>query len=152
MNKGRMVIVVFIALALLTALGFILGYQTGRTLPPGAAVVPRPNPIAPAPQADPVTATAAPNATAVSSPTMLDAASARRAAIRILKGDPYGRTDAEVDGNIRSQSLERNENRTAWVFAIKTDATGDYPDGIEGTLIIDAADGSLITAGLPFLD
>jgi len=81
---------------------------------------------------------------------------ARTAAIKILKGDPYGSTAAEVAANIAGQEFATHKlcspDQKNWVFRIAVPASDRHPDGIRGYLVIDAQTGEMICAGLPFLD
>ncbi len=86
---------------------------------------------------------------------------ARVAAVRILKGDPYGKTQDQVMRNIASAQLitagtvcGRKVTRPLWQFHIVVPKSRN-PSGdneIEGNLAIDARSGKMICAGLPFLD
>ena len=84
------------------------------------------------------------------------AATARRAAIAILLGDPYGSTAAAVDRTIVSQTLMRDDachtRKQVWKFRVVVPPSRTSPDGIDGYLVLDAANGKLVCAGLPFLD
>ncbi len=86
---------------------------------------------------------------------------ARAAAVKILKGDPYGQTDAQVLKNIAGAQLISAGNvcgakvkRPVWqlqVFVPKArNPSGD--SDIKGYLVIDARSGKMVCAGLPFLD
>lgn len=159
MNKGKWVIVGMVVLALATSVGFILGQQTGRTGPAGEPVAPTAvaAPAAPAvlvaPDAPIAPATPpAPGAVAGE----MDAATARLAAVRFLKGDPYGATDAAVNANIVGERLERNAgeggNRSAWIFSIRVAPDVNNPDGLTGEISVDAKDGTVVSHNLPYLD
>jgi hypothetical protein len=81
---------------------------------------------------------------------------ARAKAIAILKGDPYGRTSAEVVGHIKAVRLVQNGESpacggrtTAWEFHVVV-ATADKQ--IDGYLAIDPQTGKMICANLPLLD
>lgn len=158
MDKGKLVIIGMVGLALATSVGFIMGYETGRPAPADQPTLPRPGEVEPAPPAPPAAAPIdspappAPPTPGATRPGELSADAARRAAIAFLKGDPYGRTDAEVSGNIVDQRLVRSNGDVQWQFDVKTAPTSDYPDGIEGQLILDGRTGAMVQAGLPFLD
>ena len=94
---------------------------------------------------------------------MLSEREARVKAIAILKGDPYGATDAEVAGNIK-QTRWVGDGKTracgskktpAWEFHVVA-ATGkkeQFNNGvIDGYLALDARSGKLLCANLPLLD
>ncbi len=89
---------------------------------------------------------------------------ARTKAIHILKGDPYGKTTAEVAQVIKQARLAKNGStqacgakRTpaAWEFHVVV-VTADkdmYNKGvIDGYLAIDARTGKILCANLPQLD
>ena len=88
-------------------------------------------------------------------------AQARRAVVKILLGDPYGKTAADVSRHIRSASLVMagdsicgKVRRPVWAFTVVVPAT-DNPVGnspINGFMCVDAQTGKLTVAGLPFLD
>lgn len=86
---------------------------------------------------------------------------ARAAAVQILKGDPYGKTDAQVLKNIAEAQLVTAGSicgakitRPRWRFEVfvpkARNPSGD--NDIRGYLVIDAGTGKLVCAGLPFLD
>ncbi len=86
---------------------------------------------------------------------------ARAAAVKILKGDPYGTTDAQVAKNIAGAQLitagsvcGAKVKRPVWQFHVVVpkarNPSGD--NDIDGFLVIDARTGKLSCAGLPFLD
>ena len=86
---------------------------------------------------------------------------ARAAAVQILKGDPYGKTDAQVLKNITAAQLivagsacGKKVTRPLWQFQVfvpkARNPSGD--NDIKGFLVIDAGTGKLVCAGLPFLD
>lgn len=93
--------------------------------------------------------------------TLLTQRQAQAKAIAILKGDPYGRTTAEVSRHIRKTELLRAGTsicgpvaKPLWSFHVVV-PTAENPAGpatIAGTLVLDAASGRLECAGLPFLD
>ncbi len=87
---------------------------------------------------------------------------ARARAIRILKGDPYGKTDAEVAANIKAARLLQGAaskacggKATAWEFHVVV-VTADkdrFNNGvIDGYLAIDPRTGKMLCANLPLLD
>ena len=86
---------------------------------------------------------------------------ARAAAVTILKGDPYGKTEAQVLKNITEAQLVtagsvcgKKVTRPLWRFQVfvpkARNPSGD--NDIRGYLAIDAGTGKLVCAGLPFLD
>ena len=86
---------------------------------------------------------------------------ARAAAVAILKGDPYGKSDAQVLKNIAEAQLvtagsvcNAKVTRPLWRFQVfvpkARNPSGD--NDIRGYLVIDARTGKLVCAGLPFLD
>lgn len=88
---------------------------------------------------------------------------ARTKAINILKGDPYGKTPAEVAKNIKQvQYLPDGKTkacgrkkRAAWEFhvVVVTDNKDQFDNGtIDGFLAIDAHTGKILCANLPMLD
>src|SRR5436305_2030941 len=87
-------------------------------------------------------------------------ARARRAAVSILMGDPYGKTAAEVARHISSASLVKAGDsicgkvvQPMWAFTVVVPAA-ENPSGsgkISGYLCLDAKTGKLSVAGLPFL-
>jgi anti-sigma factor RsiW len=87
-------------------------------------------------------------------------AKAIAAAVKILKGDPYGSTDAEVRANIR-EVVRTTRSATAcgggaapvWSIRVVVAApNGDADSPIDGRLVLDAKSGRMVCAGLPFLD
>ncbi len=87
---------------------------------------------------------------------------ARAKAIAILKGDPYGRSDAAVAQHIKSAQLVQNaeskacgRKATVWEFhvVVVTPDKDMYNNGvIDGYLAIDPRTGKMICANLPLLD
>ena len=86
---------------------------------------------------------------------------ARTAAVAILKGDPYGKTDGQVLKNMTEAQLitagsvcGKKVTRPLWRFQVDVpkarNPSGD--NDIKGYLVIDAGTGKLVCAGLPFLD
>ena len=86
---------------------------------------------------------------------------ARAAAIKILKGDPYGKTDKQVLKNMTEAQLVTagsvcgdKVTRPVWRFQVfvpkARNPSGD--NDIRGYLVIDAHTGKLVCAGLPFLN
>ena len=158
MNKGQWVVLGFVSLALATSAAYI-GIQMNASPAPPPADSPIPAPQAPAdavitptPPSPVEPAKAAPQTAPSPLDGTLSEAAARAAAIRILKGNPYGLTDSEVAGNIASQRLSIENGRPMWIFNVRVASGPDTPGGIAGELLIDGKDGSLISAGLPFLD
>ena len=83
---------------------------------------------------------------------------ARRIAIGILKGDPYGRTDAAVAANIHEtrattagQTVCHGPDIPVWAFRVVVPASS-VNGVIDGWLVLDRRNGKLVCAGLPFLD
>lgn len=82
---------------------------------------------------------------------------ARAKAIEILKGDPYGRTNAQVAANIKGAELVRDgktracgaRGTAAWEFHVVV-TNRDPP--INGYLALDARSGRVMCANLPLLD
>lgn len=88
--------------------------------------------------------------------SLLSEQQARAKAIRILKGDPYGKTDTAVANNIKQVRLVQNAESqacgaktTAWEFHVVA-PTKDRV--IDGYLAIDTRTGKMLCANLPFLD
>lgn len=86
---------------------------------------------------------------------------ARAAAVKILKGDPYGKTDKQVLKNVTEAQLVTagsvcgaKVTHPLWRFQVfvpkARNPSGD--NDIRGYLVIDARTGKLVCAGLPFLD
>jgi hypothetical protein len=94
--------------------------------------------------------------------SMLSEQQARAKAIGILKGDPYGKTDAEVAKDIKQARLLQNANSkacggkaTAWEFhvVVVTPNKDQFNNGvIDGYLAIDPRTGKMLCANLPLLD
>jgi hypothetical protein len=94
--------------------------------------------------------------------SMLSEQQARTKAIGILKGDPYGKTAAEVAGNIKQARLVQNatsracgSKTTAWEFhvVVVTANKDQYNNGtIDGYLAINPRTGKMLCANLPLLD
>jgi hypothetical protein len=87
---------------------------------------------------------------------ILSEQAARAKAIAILKGDPYGRTEAAVARNIKQAQLVQNADSkacgakaTVWEFHVV--AAGDNGP-IDGYLAINPRTGKMVCANLPFLD
>ena len=87
---------------------------------------------------------------------ILSEQAARAKAITILKGDPYGRTEAVVAHNIKQAQLVQNADSkacsakaTVWEFHVV--AAGDNGP-IDGYLAINPRTGKMVCANLPFLD
>lgn len=86
---------------------------------------------------------------------------ARAAAVKILKGDPYGQTPAEVMRNMQDAQLitagsvcNSKVAKPVWrlhvVVPKNRNPSGD--SAIDGYLVIDGQSGKIVCAGLPFLD
>ncbi|MBN9081296.1 MAG: hypothetical protein BGP04_23730 [Rhizobiales bacterium 62-17] len=93
--------------------------------------------------------------------TLLTKRQAQAKAVAILKGDPYGKTTADVSKHIRKAELLRAGKsicgpvaKPLWSFHVVVPAAENPagPATIAGTLVLDAASGQLECAGLPFLD
>ena len=95
--------------------------------------------------------------------SLLSEQQARDKAVGILKGDPYGRTAADVAKNIKEVQLIRDGNtkacgakqRPAWEFHIVavTANKDQFNEGvIDGYLAVDAHNGKILCASLPLLD
>jgi hypothetical protein len=86
----------------------------------------------------------------------LKASMALEAAIEILLGNPYGTTHDEVRRNIEQQEKvgadDPDCHTTAWKFVVSVPASESNPDGIRGYLCLSPKDGTLLRAGLPYLD
>ena len=87
---------------------------------------------------------------------LLSEQQARAKAIVLLKGDPYGQTDAAVAKNIKQAKLLQNAasqacGRKATVWEFHVVAKGDNGP-IDGYLALDALSGKMVCANLPFLD
>lgn len=100
---------------------------------------------------------------AVYAAALLSEQQAQAKAVNILKGDPYGRTRAEVAGNIKDAELVRDGNTKAcgakkmpvWEFhvvVVTADKTQFKNGVIDGYLALDAGTGKLLCANLPLLD
>ena len=93
---------------------------------------------------------------------MLSEQQARAKAIGILKGDPYGKTSAEVAKDIKEARLLQNADSkacgvktTAWEFhvVVVTANKDQFDNGvIDGYLAIDARSGKMLCANVPMLD
>ncbi|TBW34053.1 hypothetical protein EYW49_18815 [Siculibacillus lacustris] len=87
-------------------------------------------------------------------------AQARAAAVAVLKGDPYGDTDAAVLRNLREvvrttrgATLCGGGSAPVWSIRVVVAAPhGDPGAPIDGRLVLDARTGAIVCAGLPFLD
>ncbi len=86
---------------------------------------------------------------------------ARAAAVKILKGDPYGKTANDVLRNIAAAQLitagsvcGAKVTKPVWQFHVVVPKQRN-PSGaneINGFLVIDGQTGKIVCAGLPFLD
>jgi hypothetical protein len=101
--------------------------------------------------------------TAAPAASLLSEREARAKAIAILKGDPYGATDAEVARNIKQANwVEDGKTQAcgprrapAWEFhvVVVTDKKDQFNNGvIDGYLALDARSGKLLCTNLPLLD
>jgi len=88
---------------------------------------------------------------------------ARAKAIALLKGDPYGNSDAEVARNIKQVEWLRDGNtkacgqtrQPAWEFhvVVVTDNKDQFNNGIiDGYLALDARTGKIRCTNLPLLN
>lgn len=86
---------------------------------------------------------------------------ARAAAVKILQGDPYGSTPADIMRNMQDAQLitagsvcNAKVTRPVWrlhvVVPKERNPSGDSE--IDGYLVIDGQSGKIICAGLPFLN
>jgi hypothetical protein len=93
----------------------------------------------------------------------LSAAEARTKAIRILTGDPYGKTPRDSARAILHSELLLNgitkacgaTNRAAWEFhvVVRTGKKDYFKNGlIDGYLALDARSGEILCTNLPLLD
>lgn len=92
---------------------------------------------------------------------LLNQQEAYGAAIAILKGDPYGNSDAQVRRNIERAQLITSGSACRgalkapiWQFRILVPKARNPSGGtdIKGALAVDARTGKLVCAGVPFLD
>lgn len=101
---------------------------------------------------------------AVAARGLLTEQQAHAKAVMILKGEPYGETYSQISQRIRSATLspdsmkECGKGRSpAWIFHVRVQKE-DLPDhmdkssDIAGPLVLSAATGKIICAGLPFLN
>jgi hypothetical protein len=95
--------------------------------------------------------------------SLLSEQQAHAKAIRILKGEPYGRTTAKVAKNIKQVQLVQDGNTkacgakkgSAWEFhvVVVTANKDQFNNGvIDGSLALDARTGKILCANLPLLD
>jgi hypothetical protein len=95
--------------------------------------------------------------------SLLSEQQARAKAIEILKGDPYGKTAAEVARNIKQVQFLQNGNTKAcgarqgpvWEFhlVVVTANKDQFNNGIiDGYLALNAHNGQIVCANLPLLD
>ena len=86
---------------------------------------------------------------------------AQARAVRILKGDPYGKTEAEIVRRIRRGELQHSGRtvcgpitRPVWTFHVVVLAAENMITGnrIGGMLALDAVTGKLVCTNLPMLD
>jgi hypothetical protein len=99
----------------------------------------------------------------VQAASLLSEREAREMAVSILKGDPYGRTVAIVEKNIRASAFYSDgntkacgaKNVPAWEFhvVVVTQNKDQFNNGvIDGYLALDARTGKLLCHNLPLLD
>jgi hypothetical protein len=97
------------------------------------------------------------SAAIVQAAPLLSQQQARAKAIDFLKGDPYGRTPAQVADNIKQVRFVPDGNtkacgakkKPAWEFHVVVTA-GEQR--IDGYLALDARTGAVLCANLPLLD
>lgn len=86
---------------------------------------------------------------------------ARAAAVKILKGDPYGKTDDDVLHNVVAAQLitagsvcGRKVAKPLWQFhvVVPKERNPSGENEINGFLVIDGQTEKIVCAGLPFLD
>jgi hypothetical protein len=88
---------------------------------------------------------------------LLSQEQARAKAVAVLRGDPYGKTNAEVMGNIKQVEFLRDGvtepcgamKKPVWQFHVVVSAAARH---IDGYLILDAQSGKMLCHNLPFLD
>ncbi len=81
-------------------------------------------------------------------------------AVNILRGDPYGDTDARITANIterqwrpRRETVCGGGASMVWAFHVVVKDAEDHDGGpIDGWLVIDGRSGRIVCANLPFLD
>jgi hypothetical protein len=86
--------------------------------------------------------------------TQMSQSEIRDAAAAVLLGMPYGETTTDVLENIVSVSFGADplcDGADNWVVEVYVRATADF-DGITGSMVMDDASGTLVCAGLPFLN
>ena len=99
----------------------------------------------------------------VDAASVLSESQARIKVIQILQGDPYGKSAAEVTGNIKELRLAQSGDTKAcgqrkgpaWEahVVVQTPDEGQFNHGvIDGYLALDAHTGKLRCANLPLLD
>lgn len=85
----------------------------------------------------------------------------RARAVKLLQGDPYGRTPAEVDRHIRALRRAKRapspcdgERGPVWVVEVFVPSADNAATGkdIEGVLVLDGKGKRRLCANLPFLD
>jgi hypothetical protein len=98
---------------------------------------------------------------AIAAEKMLSEVSAKSKAVKILMGDPYGKNKKEVEKHIKSVKLLKNGTEDCGgiktpvyeihvVVPVADIKNQDTP--LDGKLYIDAKNGNLQCAGLPYLD
>src|SRR5260370_34162346 len=98
----------------------------------------------------------------VAQAVLLSEQQARSKAVKVLMGDPYGRTVGEVAKNIKDARLIQDGNtkacgpmhRPAWEFHVVVTSNKDqFNNGvIDGYLALDAHTGEILCANLALLD
>ena len=99
----------------------------------------------------------------VAQAALLSEKQARSKAVKVLMGDPYGRTAGEVAKNIKDARLVQDGNteacgpmhRPAWEFhvVVVTANKDQFNNGvIDGYLALDAQTGEILCTNLPLLD
>jgi hypothetical protein len=99
----------------------------------------------------------------VAQAALLSEQRARSKAVKVLMGDPYGRTVGEVAKNIKDARLVQDGNtracgpmhRPAWEFhvVVVTANKDQFNNGvIDGYLALDAQTGEILCTNLPLLD
>ena len=80
-------------------------------------------------------------------------------AVAILKGNPYGETDAEVVAALRERRLGPRADTVCgggatrvWSFHVVVPQPAGDASPIDGWLVIDATSGRIVCANLPMLD
>lgn len=90
----------------------------------------------------------------------MDARRARGHAVRVLMGDPYGRSPREVSANIKEIAFSSDGStlcgtmkRPVWRFRVVVEKPVTSPESrIDGYLFLDGSSGELLCANLPMLN